>query len=100
MSRKAPYVKEWAEEWAEYNTLPKEIKDQYAPLLKKMAVVLRDEASDYKSLVALYFGGKDSGKIVQKALGITDPKLLHNPAISTVERIAYYIRWLELHGDI
>jgi len=100
MSRKAPYVKEWADEYAEYNALPKEIKDQYAPYLKKMAVVLRDEASDYKSLVALYFSGKDTGKVVKKALGIDNPKLLNSPAINTVERIAYFIRYLELHGDI
>ena len=51
MSKKAPYVKEWADEYAEYNGLPREIKDQYAPYLKKLGVVLRDEASDYKSLV-------------------------------------------------
>ena len=100
MSKKAPYVKEWLDEWTEYNGLPKEIKDQYTPYLKKLGVVLRDEASDYKSLVALYFSGKDTGKVVKKALGIEDPKFLNSPAIGTVERIAYYIRYLELSDAV
>ena len=42
MSKKAPYVKEWLDEWTEYNSLPREIKDQYAPYLKKLGAVLRD----------------------------------------------------------
>jgi hypothetical protein len=100
MSKKAPYVKEWADEWAEYNTLPKEIKEQYLPYLKKMVAVLRDEASDYKTLVNLYFSGKDTGRVVKKALGIVDPKLLNNPMISAVERIAYYERYRELRGEV
>jgi len=99
MSNKKPYVKEWLEDWAEYNRLPSEIKEQYKPILDKLLAALRPETPDCKMLVQIYFEWRDWGKLMSKAMGISDPKILMDDRIGVVERIAFYKRYRELCGE-